>query len=185
MYLLEGIRKIRVTAELDTGAADGSATAVTSEAIQEMGYSPVYVDNPQLIQRGGDSILAVIQEDPSFLGVDLNINMAALELALKVLMAGGTVAGTKWSAPADDTEMPYPFRLEAWVANYTESDSESTQDGFIKYEFAFCKRGKLGSGSSAQQAFTNDIFTAEARKNSSDPSSIEPAITQEKVSAIV
>lgn len=184
MYLLEGIRQIRVTSEQDDGSADGSATAIVSDAIQELTYAPVYIDGTQIIQRGGDTILAVIKEDDKFLGVDITLNMAALEPTLKAAIAGGTVAGSKWTAAKDDTEYPYPFRLEAWVANFTENDSESTQDGFIKYEFAYCKRGRLGSQTTNQQTFANDQFTFEARRNESNPSSIEAAITQEKVSSI-
>ena len=183
-YVLEGIRQIRVLSELDSGAADGSASDINSTVIQEMTYSPVYIDGAEVIQRGGDDILAVVKEDDKFLGVDITLNMAGLELTLKAAIAGGTVNGTKWLAPKDDTEYPYPFRLKAWVANYTESDSESTQDGFILYEFAYCKRGRLGSQTATQQAFANDQFTFQARRNESDPSSIESAITMEKVAAI-
>jgi len=184
-YVLNGIRQIQVLSELSDGAADGSASAINSTAIQQMSYSPVYVEGVQMIQRGGDDILAVIEEDDKFLGVDITIDMAGLEPTLKAAIAGGTVADDKWSAPKDDTEMPYPFRLKVWVANYTESDSNSEQDGFIEYEFPFCKKGKLGSATSGQQAFTNDQFTFKARRNESNPSSIEAAITQDKVTSIV
>lgn len=184
MALIEGIRQIRVTAELDTGAADGSATATTSTMIQSMDISPAYIDGTEIIQRGGDTIKAVVKEDDTFLGVNITLNLAACEPDLKVLMVGGTVTSNKWESPKDDTEMPYPFRLEVWQAVFTESDSESTQDGFIKHEFSFCKRGRLGSRNAAQQAFSNEQYTFEARRNESDPSDIESAWTHDEVASI-
>jgi len=185
MYLLEGIQQIRVLSELVNGAADGSASAINSTAIQQMQWAPVYQEGAQVIQRGGDSILAVVEEDDTFLGYQVTLDMAALEPTLKAAIAGGTVASNKWSAPKDDTEMPYPFRLKAWIKNFTQSDSESSQDGFIEFEFSFCKKGKFGSSTANQQAFSNDQFTFIARKNSSNPSAIESALTHDKVAAIV
>ena len=184
MAILYGVRQLRVLSELDSGAADGSAVAINSTMIQQMGLTPVYIDGAETIQRGGDSIKAIVKEDDNFVGVDLTLDFAALEPALKLAIAGGAVVGNKWSAPKDDTENPYPFRLKVWQTVETESDSESTEDGFVEHEFAFCK-GKLGSITGNQQAFTNDQFTVRCRKNASNPSSIEAAWTTDEVSAIV
>jgi len=179
-----GVRQIRVTPELDGGGADGSAVAINSTMIQQIGMSSVYIDGAEGIQRGGDSVKAVVKEDDTYRGEDLTLDFAALEPELKAAIAGGTVVGTKWSAPKDATEMPYPFRLEVWQANYTESDSESTQDGFVKHEFSYCQ-GKLGSNNGNQQAFSGDQFTVSARKNASNPSAIESPWTHDEVAAIV
>ena len=185
MALIEGIRKIRVTAELPGGSADGSATAVESDMIQSMDIASAYIDGVEVIQRAGDAIKAVFGEDDTFLGVNLTLNLAAVENAIKVLIAGGTIDGTKWIAPRNAGEMPYPFRLEVWQVVLTESESESTQDGFMKHEFAYCKRSRLGSKSAAQQAFSNEQFTLEARTNESNPSDIEGAWTHDEVADIV
>jgi hypothetical protein len=190
MALIEGIRQIRVLAENDDGSANGSATAVNSTMIQSMDIAPAYIDGAEIIQRGGDAIKAVVKEDDNFLGVNITLNLAAVEATLKALIVGGAVEiGTdgndKWIAPREDTEMPYPFRLIVWQAVFTESDSESTQDGFIEHEFSYCKRGRLGSRSAGQQAFSNEQYTLEARCNESDPSNIEGAWTHDEVDAIV
>jgi hypothetical protein len=185
MALLEGIREIRVTPLLEDGSADPSAEAITSELIQSLDIAPAYVDGAEIIQRGGDAIKAVVKEDDTFLGVNLTINLAGVEVELKAAIVGGTVTDTKWEAPKDDTEMPYPFLLEVWQANYTESDSESTADGFVKHTFNYCKRGRLGSRSAAQQAFSNEQYTVEARRNESDPSDIGAAWEHEEVESIV
>jgi hypothetical protein len=184
MSIMYGVRQIRVTPELDSGAADGSAVAINSTMIQQVGMSSIYIDGAEGVQRGGDSIKAVVKEDDTYSGEDLTLDFAALEPALKKAIVGGVVVANKWSAPKDATENPYPFRLEVWQANYTESDSESSQDGFVKHEFAYCK-GRLGGNNGNQQAFSNDQFTVRARKNASNPSAIESPWTHDEVSAIV
>ena len=170
MALIEGIAKIRVT-ELDIYGADGSPlVSEISTMIQSMDIAPAYVDGAEIIQRGGDKIKAVVKEDDTFLGVNITLNLAAVEVDLKVLIVGGTIDpadATKWEAPINDSEMPLPFKLEVWQAHYSESDSESTLDGYIEHVFAFCKRGRLGSRSAAQQAFSNEQYTLEARRNES------------------
>ena len=190
MALIEGIRKIRVTKEEDDGSAIGTpaATGVPSDMIQSMDIAPAYIDGAEIIQRGGDAIKAVVKESDTFLGVNITLNLAAVEAALKVLVVGGSVTvgadgNDKWAAPISDDEMPSPFRLEVWQANYTESDSESTQDGFIKHEFSYNKRGRLGSRAAAQQTFSNEQYTLEARRNDSS-SPDEAAWTHDEVDDI-
>ena len=190
MALIEGIREIRVTAENDDGSVIGTpaATGVPSVMIQSMDIAPAYIDGAEIIQRGGDVIKAVVKESDTFLGVNITLNLAAVEASLKVLIVGGSVGvgadgNDKWEAPIDDDELPSPFRLEVWQANYTESDSESTQDGFIKHEFSYCKRGRLGSRSAGQQAFSNEQYTLEARRNDSS-SPDESAWTHDEVDDI-
>lgn len=184
MAILYGVRQIRVLSELDSGGADGSASAINSSMIQQMGLAPVYIDGAEVIQRGGDAIKAIVKEDDNFVGVDLTLDFAAFEPALKLAVAGGSVTGDKWSAPKDDTEKPYPFRLKVWQTIETESDSESTENGFMEHEFSFCK-GRLGSISGNQQNFANDQFTVRCRKNTSNPSNIESAWTHDEVQSIV
>lgn len=185
MEILYGINQIRVLSELDDGSADGSATAINSVAIQQMGWAPVYIDGAVATQRGGDNILAQIEEDDNFLGYQFTLDMAALEPALKAAIAGGTVVANKYYTPKDSTEMPYPFRFKFWIKNFTQSDSASTQDGFIEFEAPFCKKGRFGSSTANQQVFSNDQFTFIARKNSSNPSNIESPLTHDEVAAIV
>jgi len=188
MAVLYGINQIKVTPELPGGGVDGSAVAIPSDDIQSMDITPVYVDGNEATLRGGDSIKAVVKEEDTFRGVDITISNATFNAELKKAIVGGTVTGAvgseKWSAPDGEPENdPFPFRLEVWVTNYTKSDSESTEDGFIEYVFAFCK-GRLGSQGPADQVFAVDQFVIRARRNESNPSLIEPAITEEEVAEI-
>lgn len=185
MAILYGIRSLRWTPLLDDGTTDPSAEEITSTSIQSMDITPLYVDGAESTQRGGDRNIAIIKEEDIYRGVDLTITTAQFEGTLKAAIAGGTSTDDdQWSAPVDDSENPYPGKLEVWVANYTESDSESTQDGFLKYTFNFCK-GRLGSQNPADQTFANEQFVIRARRNDSNPSNILPAVEMEVVEEIV
>ena len=185
MAVLYGVRQIQVTPLLDDGSADPSASAISSTKIQTINITPVYIDGNQTDLRGGDNVVASIQEDDKFKGVNLSMNLATVEAELKQVMVGGTYDDDEgWEAPIDDSEMPFPYKLEVWQANYTESDSESTADGYIKHIFNFCKRGRLGNKDMDQQTFSVENYTCEARRNESDPSDIEPAWEHDIVESI-
>jgi len=184
MAVLYGIRQIRWIPLLDGGCEDASATAIDSTNIQSMDITPVYVDGLESTQRGGDDIVAIVKEDDKYRGADLTLSLAQFEGTLKAAIVGGTSSSDdQWSAPIDDTEMPYPGQLKVWVANYTESDSESTQDGFILYTFNYCI-GRLGSSNPADQAFTNEQVLIRARRNECDPSDLGAAVEEEVVEEI-
>jgi len=181
--VIYGANTIRVTGLLATGAADGSAIPVTSDDIQSIDIAAVYIDGNEATLRGGDEIKAIIKEDDTFVGFDLNLKVATIDYALRKVICGGAGDDNEWQAPVSSAEMPYPFKLELWCKNFTESDSESTQNGFVKYLFNFCK-GRLGSHSAADQSFAGDEFIIRARRNDSNPSSIGAAVDMEEVSSI-
>jgi hypothetical protein len=184
MAVIYGVKQIRVTPLLDTGAPDASATAITSTKIQKINITDIYIDGNQADLRGGDAVVASIQEDDIYKGENLSMSLATAEADLKAAMAGGTATDDKWEAPKDATEMPYPYKLEVWATNFTESDSESVADGYIYHIFAFCKRGRLGGKDMDQQAFSVENYTCEARRNDSDPSDIKAAWEHDIVESI-
>ncbi len=184
-YAIYGVRQIRVTPLLEDGSPDASATAITSTKIQKIGMTDVYIDGNAATLRGGDSVVAEIQEDDIYKGHNLTMNLAVVEPNLKAAIVGGVVASNKWSAPKDATEMPYPFKLEVWQAKYTESDSGSLQDGYYYHVFPFCKRGRMAGKDMDQQAFSLENYTCEARRNESDPSDIKAPWEHDEVASIV
>ena len=183
MAVLYGIRQIRVQGLQADGTADPSTSVVNNTKPQQMNITPSYIDGNEATLRGGDDIVAIVKEADKFLGVDITINTADFDEDITAVIVGGTASTDKWEAPTSTSEEPYPFEMEVWVANYTESDSESTQDGFIKFTFPYCK-GRLGNSNPNDQNFAAEEFQIRARRNESDPSDIKPAITKEKVSAI-
>jgi len=180
-----GVRQIRIKGLLATGAEDPSATEYDIDKPQRVGKAYVYVDGEQAIQRGGDEIVAVINEDDKFMGVDLTLTLAALVPEVDETICGGTAtpASGKWESPKSSAEDAYPFELTVWVANYKTSDANSPQDGFIKWTFPMCK-GRLASDENADKTFGAPSYTIEARRNDSDSEDIKSAETREKVDAI-
>ena len=182
---LYGVRQIRLLNLLATGAADGSATTYDITNPQSVGYSFVYIDGEEAVQRGGDDIVAMINEDNKFIGVDFEVVFAALMPEVDSTICGGstTLASSKWSSPTTDALEAYPFSMIFWVANYVESDRGSIQDGFIKFTMPFCK-GKRSTDSNADKTFGKPAYSIEGRNNESDSGNIGSAISYEKVSAI-
>ena len=180
--IVYGVRKIRIKNLLPTGAADASAVEYDVDKPQRVGKASVYVDGEQAIQRGGDKHVAVINEDDKFMGVDLTLTLAALIPEVDATICGGTAtpASGKWESPKSADEDAYPFSLIVWVANYTESDANSPQDGFIKHTYPMCK-GKHASDENADKTFGAPSYTIEARRNDSDSEDILSAVAYEKV----
>jgi len=182
---LYGVRQIRLLNLLATGAADGSATTYDITNPQSVGYNFVYIDGEEAVQRGGDDIVAMINEDNKFIGVDFNVVFAALMNEIDAVICGGTStpASSKWESPTTDALEAYPFSMIIWVANYVGSDRGSVQDGFIKLTMPFCK-GKRTTDSNADKTFGKPAYSMEARNNESDSEDILSAISYEKVDAI-
>ena len=183
--ILYGVRQIRLVNLLATGADDGSATTYDITNPQSVGYSFIYIDGEEQVHRGGDDIVALINEDDKFIGVDFNVVFAALMNEIDYVICGGTStpASSKWESPTTDALEAYPFSMIIWVANYTESDRGSVQDGFIKFTMPFCK-GKRSSDTNADKTFGKPAYSIEARNNEADSEDILSAITYEKVDAI-
>ena len=183
--ILYGVRQIRLVNLLATGADDGSATTYDITNPQSVGYSFIYIDGEEQVHRGGDDIVALINEDDKFIGVDFNVVFAALMNEIDAVICGGTStpASSKWESPTTDALEAYPFSMIIWVANYTESDRGSVQDGFIKFTMPFCK-GKRTNDTNADKTFGKPAYSIEARNNEADSEDILSAITYEKVDAI-
>lgn len=182
---LYGVRQIRLVNLLATGAADASAITYDITNPQSVAYSFIYIDGEEQVQRGGDDIVALINEDDKFIGVDFDVVFAALMAEVDETICGGmaTPASSEWASPISDAEEAYPFSMIIWVANYTESDRGSVQDGFIMFTLPFCK-GKRSTDTNADKVFGKPAYSIEARNNESDDP-ILPAIKYAKVASIV
>jgi len=181
---LYGVRQIRLVNLLASGAEDPSATTYDITNPQSVGYSFIYIDGEEQVQRGGDDIKALINEDDKFIGVDFDVVFAALMNEVDGTICGGSSdADGQWSSPISDAEEAYPFSMLIWVANYVESDRGSIQDGFILFTMPFCK-GKRSTDTNADKVFGKPAYSIEARNNESD-SPILPAIGYEEVESIV
>jgi len=137
-----------------------------------------------VVLRGGDAIVAIVEEDDRLVGFDVTFKVAQLMPEVDETICGGTAtpASSKWESPVDSTEEAYPFNMYIWIANYTESTSKSTADGYIKFTFPCCT-GRRGSQDHSQQAFGSPSYTVEARRND-EGSPVCPAMTYEKEDTI-
>ena len=183
---LYGLRQIRLVNLLATGVDDASAITYDITNPQSAAFSFIYIDGEEQVQRGGDDIVALINEDDKFIGVDFDIVFAALMNEIDAVICGGvsTPASSQWESPISDAEEAYPFSMIIWIANYTESDRGSVQDGFIMLTLPFCK-GKRSTDTNADKVFGKPAYSIEARNNESDSEAILPAIKYEKVASIV
>ena len=180
-----GLRQVRLLNLLATGAADGSATTYDITNPQSASKSFIYIDGEEAVQRGGDDIKALVNEDDKFIGVDFTLTLAAEMCEVDSTICGGTSTpgSSKWESPTTDALEAYPFSMIMWVANYVESDRGSVQDGFIKLTMPFCK-GKRTTDTNADKTFGKPTYAIEARNNESDSEDILSAYTSEKVTSI-
>jgi len=181
---LYGVRTIRLVNLLASGATDASAISYDVTNPQSVAYSFIYIDGEEQVQRGGDDIVAMINEDDKFVGVDFDVVLAALMNEVDETICGGTSsADGQWSSPTIDDDEAFPFSMIIWVANYKESDRGSVQDGFIMFTLPFCK-GRRSTDTNADKVFGKPAYSIEARNNESGETPL-PAISYEKVDSIV
>ena len=162
--VLFGVRQMRIKAALSTCAADPSSTQYDIDNPQNVSIVAVYEDGGRYVLRGGDEIIAVIEEDDRIVGFDVSFQVAELMPEIDEAIVGGvaTPASDEWESPLDSTEYPNPFKMYMWVADYTESISGSTQDGFIMFTFPCCK-GRRDTETHADLAFGAPSYVAKAR----------------------
>lgn len=180
---LFGVRQVDLTALLDTCCADGSAVIQIIDNPQIASFTFVYEDGETFTLRGGDGIVARIEEDDSFIGVDVALTTAQLMPDVDEVMVGGTNVGDKWTSPVDSSEDAFPFEMIIWVQQYTESESKSRADEFVKITLSCC-RGRKDTWGNEDKAFGVQSYTIKARNNECIDAAPVAAIEYEKVSAI-
>jgi hypothetical protein len=187
-YTVFGIEQIKVNAIESSGAASTPAgTVYTSNDPQEMSFSPDILKGDVADLRGGDTLVARIEEADKFMGVDLTLTIAKQHPEVIKTIAGGSyITDTEspaniigWEAP-DKDDAPVYFAMTVHVKNYTASDS-SVQDGYIKYTFPFCT-GQLDKSANKDKEFSVGSFNIKARKNQSTGIN---AVKWEKVASLV
>ena len=180
--VLYGVKQIDIVNLESDGAADASAIEYSVDNPQDFSVTAVYNDGDRSVLRGGDDIIAVIEEDDKLIGFDTSFGLAELVPEVDGTICGGVATGAdgKWESPADSTEDAYPFSMEVYVQKYTEDVQYSDTDGFIKFTFPFCK-GRRGGESHADKSFGSPSYDVRCRKN---PSTEAVAMTYESVESI-
>ena len=106
-----GIRQVDLLALLDTGCADGSAIKQVIDNPQIASMTFIYEDGETFTLRGGDGIVARIEEDDTFIGVDVVLTTAQLMPDVDEVMVGGTNVDENWKSPVDSSEDAFPFEM--------------------------------------------------------------------------
>ncbi len=178
-----GIRQVDLLALLDTGCADGSAIKQVIDNPQIASMTFIYEDGETFTLRGGDGIVARIEEDDTFIGVDVVLTTAQLMPDVDEVMVGGTNVDENWKSPVDSSEDAFPFEMILWIQQYTESESASRADEFVKVTFSFCK-GRKDTWESADKVFGVQVYTIRCRINECVDAVPVAAMEYDKVAAI-
>ncbi len=182
-HTLFGVRQVDLTALLDTCCDDGSATVLEIDNPQIANFTFIYEDGETFTLRGGDSIIARIEEDDSFIGVDCVLTLAQLMPDVDEVMVGGTNTDDAWDSPVDSSEDAFPFKMVIWIQNYTESESASRADEFIKVTMTCCK-GRKDTWGNEDKAFGVQTYTVRCRINECIDAVPVAAMSYEKAAAI-
>ncbi len=146
------------------------------EVPQEAGVEPDVLEGARNELRGGDRLVAIIEEEDYLVGLNITFNNAALDPeAIKVIAGGGdlildeeeeqNVIGYESPTFDDQHDGRAPFQAKLYVAQFSEGFSEREElQGYVEFTFPYCK-GRIPSISSAGQTFMVPSFTIEAREH--------------------
>ncbi len=133
---------------------------------QQFGVAPQFSEGQRQELRGGDRLLAVVEDDPQLIGVDLSFNDATLNGPAMAIIGGGEwdEADNEYTAPAIGGVRP-AFKADLYVAQFASS-SQNYDDllGYIKFSFNYCK-GRIPSFTAQDRNFMVPQFTVTCREN--------------------
>jgi len=142
---LRGVKLLRI----QTLEADGSdpTTPVHYKMTtpQSIGIETETEEGESAIQRGGDAIVARVQEVDTIVGATLTVRDAKFDIEAHIHLCGGTLIeetiltvdyNTGWEMPTiAEQQTRLPVLLEAYIKNFTSS---GYQDSYLKYVFGWC-----------------------------------------------
>jgi hypothetical protein len=186
--VLYGVRRIDLT-QLETSGAAMTTGAKTVKLLdpQQVSFDPQIIEGQKTELRGGDKLLATVQEPDILDSVTASLQAATLDYVAMYLMQGGTLKGTEgsytgWDAPlmADSTNKP-AFKAELYIARYQEgSQAQADVDGYIKITLWYCT-GRIPSWSNADRGFAVPSYQIISRENGSQS---KPCIAMEELTEL-
>lgn len=189
--------KLMVLTELNqdgTTKADGAVVKITTP--QQVSYDPQVIEGSRQEIRGGDRLLATIEDDDTLVGINATLQDAVLDFDAMKLLAGGSlittgtepnVTVTGWQPPtiADQATTPRPaFKAEIYQAEYAEgSQSDADMVGYVKVTLNYCK-GRVPTFTQQDRTFSVPSYTIRSRENKGDPENVLPAFQIEVVDTL-
>lgn len=167
MSVLYGLRLARLAPLGANGKLPATPEWEVIESPQQAQIQPQVITGQQQEIRGGDKLLATVQEDDQYVGIDLTFQDAVLSGEVMALIAGGTFEDGEYEPPAIGAPRT-GFAMELYVAQYEEgSNHESDLIGYAVFEFPNCK-GTLASFTAQGQNFLVPSYTIRARDNKAE-----------------
>lgn len=167
-HILYGTRYMRVRPLLPDGSfsegGEDEPEWIGIETPQQANVTPVVSQGQSQELRGGDRLLAVVQEDDEYVGMDIQFTDAVINGDVLAVIAGGTFQAGVYTPPAMGTRRTH-FQVELYVARYAEgSNHDSDIIGFIRFDFPNVS-GSLPSFNAQQRGFLVPQLTLRARDN--------------------
>lgn len=153
--------------EGDTWKIEVTTASVNFETPQQANVTPQFSEGQSTELRGGDKLLAVVEDDAKLTGLDITFTDAELPGAALALLAGGSwdnVTNT-YEAPKVADAVHAPVKAELYVAKYEESAQDVADvAGYRKWIFPWVK-GRVPTWNAQDRNFLVPQYTLRCREN--------------------
>lgn len=169
---LRGVRGMVITTLEDDGSEPSEPEEFTMDTPQTIGIEVEIEEGESESLRGGDSVLARIEEDDTIIGVNLSITDAKFDPELYAAISGGSVIEEEvdteeevvgYEAPTIEEQRSNktPFEAKVYVQSH---DSSGNIEGYVEYTFPFCK-GIFNGIDHGDQEWGTPEFSVKGREN--------------------
>lgn len=182
---LYGVRLLVLTELNQDGSEKVDGKVVRVETPQQVGFDPQISEGQRTELRGGDHLVAAVEEEDTFLGINATFQDAVLGYEAMQLIGGGTLVGTApdytgYIPPtlADQATPRAPFKAEIYIAEYEEgSQNQSDVAGYKKITLWNCK-GRVPSFTAQDRNFLVPSYSIKSRDNNAQS---KPSFTIDSV----
>ncbi len=157
--------KMMIVKEIDdeTGLPKADGNVVYMETPQQANISLTWIDGQVTELRGGDGLVATVEEDDELTGADITFTDAILSGESLAMLAGGTYANGKYSAPRKPNAKP--VWVELYQALYGEGNNHASDiTGYRQYTFPNVK-GRVPNFNLQDRNFVTPQFTLSAKES--------------------
>lgn len=174
---LRGVRGVLLTQLNADGSVPASPEKHWIDTAQSVSVEAQISEGEEAELRGGDKLLAKIEEDDVFTGVNLSFTDARFDAKATELIAGGTLVYDDvntdeiigWEAPTvEEQGTKTPFKAEVFVQSF---DQTGNREAYLKYDFRFAK-GSPGSITHGDREWGTPEFSLQCKENPSTGESV-------------
>jgi len=143
-----------------------TANEVRVTTPQQVGFEPQIIEGARQELRGGDRLIATVEEADNFVGINATFNDAKLSIEAMRLIGGGTINFNKYVPPTvEEQANKPPVKAEIYIAQFEEGAQEvSDVTGYAKVTLERCI-GRVPSFTAQGQNFLVPSYTLKARDN--------------------